>query len=350
MKKIKEALNISEDILSDLELSRVSLEQICLKCLRLARLINDTDSIKWFSLEINWYDYNNIIKWIDSKEYFNIWKNHWRLNIIEDPITKEKKENIYSSSISELEALIESNKVALLGIKTPESYAPAVSSSQTEGYYTWAPLKYEFVQEKFWDVVNKIQQHQSTTTWHIKSQQATLWKIRANIYQYVLEKNYELKYWNTVETIFSWIVFNVEEKLPQISSEANEILSTIYDNLLSDKNEDWSNAVHSCRKVFQLFVDNLRPTSNEDKVLEWWKKIKMWQENYINRLIDYIESMSSSNTFKNIVWWELKYIWERIDWIYNSLNKWTHKWLEKKEAERYVIYTFLLLSDIMSLI
>ena len=33
MNKIEESLNISEDILTDLELNRISLEQICLKCL-----------------------------------------------------------------------------------------------------------------------------------------------------------------------------------------------------------------------------------------------------------------------------------------------------------------------------
>lgn len=39
MKKIQEALELSEDLLKDLELSRMNLQQICLKCGRLARLL-----------------------------------------------------------------------------------------------------------------------------------------------------------------------------------------------------------------------------------------------------------------------------------------------------------------------
>lgn len=65
--------------------------------------------------------------------------------------------------------------------------------------------------------------------------------------------------------------------------------------------------------------------------------------------MDYIESKSSSNSFNSIVWSHLKFIWERLDSVYNSANKWTHKTLTKEEAERYVIFTFIILHDILSL-
>jgi len=45
----------------------------------------------------------------------------------------------------------------------------------------------------------------------------------------------------------------------------------------------------------------------------------------------------------------LDYIGDRIDSIYNASTKGTHAKVSKEEAERYVIYTYLLLSDLLSL-
>lgn len=55
MQKNKDLLELTEDILTDLELSRIPFEQICLKVSRLGRLLGDTNIIKWIKFELTGY-------------------------------------------------------------------------------------------------------------------------------------------------------------------------------------------------------------------------------------------------------------------------------------------------------
>ncbi len=58
--KTEEMLNLSDEILSDLEMGTIPLENIISKCKKLGRMRNDFEAIKWFSLELNGYDKNRI--------------------------------------------------------------------------------------------------------------------------------------------------------------------------------------------------------------------------------------------------------------------------------------------------
>ena len=349
MEKIKESLNLTEDILTDLELDRISLEQICLKTLRLARLLNDFDAKKWLLLELNWYNSNNQKDWVDN-ESFKIWISHWRWNLYYDINSKENIQKIWIYSISELECSIESSKQTMKNINAPESYSPAIASYQTEWYYTWAPLKSEIVHEKYQDVLNKVKDEHNKISVNIKTYQSILSKIKAEIYNYVLEKNYQLKYWNTVYEIFENSRKNTIERIWLISQEMMEILSSIDENLNSANQVDWSNAIHNCRRVLSNIADKLYPPSNKVIDIWGWNKLKLDWEHYIARLKQYIKEKQWSDTFNKIVWSGLEYIWCMIDSIYKSTTKGSHDIVNtKEEAERYVIYTFMLLNDILSL-
>ncbi|OGU57053.1 MAG: hypothetical protein A2V66_05560 [Ignavibacteria bacterium RBG_13_36_8] len=127
---------------------------------------------------------------------------------------------------------------------------------------------------------------------------------------------------------------------------------SVYDNLKSENPEDWSNAVHSCRRILQAFADKYYPPNPDGKneIESGSKKIKVGKKNYINRLILYIESKSKSKNFINIVGSHLDFIGNRIDSIYDASNKGSHSIIKtKEEAERYIIYTYLLIGDLLLL-
>jgi len=72
-------------------------------------------------------------------------------------------------------------------------------------------------------------------------------------------------------------------------------------------------------------------------------------KNYVIRLKQYIKEKASSENFSRIVGSHSDYIGIRIDAIYKASTKGTHSKVTQEEAERYVIYTYLLLGDILSL-
>lgn len=121
MKKIKELLDLSEETLGDLELDRVSIEKICLKVSRLARLLWDENAIKWMKFEINWYPLD--CEWNYTKEaYFISWKYSNR----EFFDKNKKKSYIFTETIPTIESKIEASKLELSVLSDPDV---SVSSS-----------------------------------------------------------------------------------------------------------------------------------------------------------------------------------------------------------------------------
>ena len=126
----------------------------------------------------------------------------------------------------------------------------------------------------------------------------------------------------------------------------------VYDNLKSNNPEDWSNSVHSCRRILQAVADMLYPPSPNDLIEIERKggKIKVGPDNYINRLMIYVEDNSNSERFQDIVGSHLKFLGDRLHAIYSAASKGSHAEIKtREEAEPYIIYTYLFLGDILRL-
>lgn len=80
------------------------------------------------------------------------------------------------------------------------------------------------------------------------------------------------------------------------------------------------------------------------------RTIKLGPDNYINRLIAYVEENTDSKRFEEIVGSHMKYLGERLDAIFQAAQKGSHDVIStREEADRYVIYTYLVVGDILSL-
>jgi hypothetical protein len=123
---------------------------------------------------------------------------------------------------------------------------------------------------------------------------------------------------------------------------------SVYENLSSDNPEDYANAVHSCRRILLDLADALYPPSDTPIQING-KPIKVGTDQYVNRLIQYISSKSNSDTYKDIVGSDLRSIGERLDAVNDAVCKGTHTDIAKEEAQRYIIHTYFLISDIISL-
>jgi hypothetical protein len=157
-----------------------------------------------------------------------------------------------------------------------------------------------------------------------------------------------------VEDVFSRRRERVDSYISSAMPKAAQKLMAIYDNLSSENPEDWSNAVHGCRRMLRDLADIIFPAQKEDRVTVINGKqrtIKLGKENYVNRLIAFIEDNSSSERFQEIVGSHLKYIGERLDSIFKASQQGSHEEIvDKDEADRYVIYTYMIVGDILSLL
>ena len=324
--QLEQALALSEGILQNIELNELSLTNIVLKASRLARLLNDFEYQKIFQYEASGYPTtpDGI-----SPEIFSICKKANRVYLKKkDGETSEyanrKSIEQYEHELSSAQDSLKMSADANVSITSsnPSQYVHAPSGNKGER---------KGLRNEISDVTEIISSRKSF------------------IYDYVLEKNYELKFSKVNNDIFNRTQTNVDAIMGELLPDTIKKFTSAYNNLTSENDEDWSNAVHSCRRILQDLSDKIYPARG-DKVLENGKKVKLGTENYINRLIAYIEEHSESKRFEELVGSNLSYIGQRLDSIFHASQKGSHKVISSQdEADRYVIYTYLLVGDILKL-
>jgi len=136
--------------------------------------------------------------------------------------------------------------------------------------------------------------------------------------------------------------------------DAVQRFTAAYDNLRSENPEDWSNAVHSCRRILQDLADAVFPATDEDRQVQdegGMKKVKLGKGHYINRIIAFLGDRSSSARFEQIVGSHLRFVGDRLDAVFSAAQKGSHQTiLRREEADRFVVYTYLIVGDVLSLL
>ena len=328
--RILECTELSKEILKNFEMSELPINNIILKCLRLCRLMNDTDGIRLFQFESSGYTStpNGIPTdaWEIAKLAGRVYKKKEIVNG-----KSEIKEYANTLLLADLEETIDAQKIRLSASVDPNV---SISSSNPHQFVNYPQGN---AMERT-AIVNSIRENKNT-----------IQKVKGNLYNYILNIYNKLMYGNIVEDTFTKARLLVNNKLSDICPKAVEKFVAVYNNMDSDNPEDWANAVHSCRRILLDLADALYPPQ-DTPIMVKGKSIKVGQEQYINRLVQFVASKKGSQTYSQIIGADLASIGERIDAIYNASNKGTHVEVQKDEASRYIIHTYLLISDIISLI
>lgn len=326
-----EALHLSDEVLRNVELDEALLSRVVLKVIRLARLLNDADNERMFSLEASGYP--RTPDGIPNPE----WGIALRANRgyqDRDAKTKQMKQFAYTDSIDEIEQEIEACKLRL----QTAGAAPASNNAPHSPFIP--PPHMAYIQERE-NTVNNIRKLTER-----RAERRTL------IHQYALRVHHELKFSGIAADVFARLRERVDRAVGSKVPESVKRFTAVYDNLASQNPEDWSNAVHSCRRILQDLADVLYPPREDREIDVSGRKkiIKLGTDNYINRLAAFAEERSASDRFEEIVGSNLSYLGERLDATFQAAQKGSHTTIfSQEEADRYVVYTYLLVGDLLAL-
>jgi len=101
----------------------------------------------------------------------------------------------------------------------------------------------------------------------------------------------------------------------------------------------------------QAVADVIYPPRDAKTISVGAKKrtIQLGAEHYINRLVAFCEERSSSERFNELVGSHLALLGDRLDAVFRAAQKGSHAMVTRDEASRTVVYTYLLIGDILEL-
>jgi hypothetical protein len=193
---------------------------------------------------------------------------------------------------------------------------------------------------------------------NIRDAEHNLTILKGQYYKYALKVNLELKFSQQAEDVFSSFRFSADKNLINYAPESLRRLAAAYENLHSDNSESWSQALTSCRRVFQELSDSLfnsfiTNVENGNYQTSSGKVFSVSGENYKNRLYAVVDFLSKSKTSRNLIGSEIMYLIDWIDCFHDLLSKGVHEIeepIEYEEARFGILHTYMLLGNIANLL
>lgn len=345
--KVAHLLAISDEILNNLDSADGSLEKTILKCKKLARLRDDLDALGWFTVELHGYGRDIALPGIDPRALDRYAERSGRCQTAIDKATGKEVTRYWSASIAELEAGIESDRIALNNLIPPQQYTPATSASSTENQLI-GKSSYQYVIEKYADVLVAIREQQHGLSESIKTRRTLLAKIRNNIYSYVMQVNLQLRFESVTESIFQKTKEAVDKQLSHTCPGALQKFVAAYERLHSENPEEWSQAMSSCRNILKEYADVVFPASGQKYRKKSGEELVVTDDKHKNRLIAFIDKYASGdrNKFLSARVSDLE---SRIHYLNDLLSRGTHVGMGVDDVRICVLDTYFLIGSLLSL-
>ena len=329
MDKIEKALEACEKVIDGIEDNTVTTESALLLCTKIARLTNDEENMIWLQYEYGGYPRN-----IEGRVIPDAWALAYKKG---RGYQEDGKSYIFTELASELEAKIIAQQ-------------NSVGNFTTKG----ASVSGEWAVPAMSNLTNTVKKSTTAMVANIALAKRRLSLLKAQYYEYALKKQIELTFGNVATSVFVKYRERVDLAFSDLSKETLLKLQAIEGKLDSDNPEMYSQALTTCRRLFEsvaveLFDKYFPGYTNKTYKTKSGKEIDVSGDHYKNKLSAVIEKLEDKSPKKTIVGSDIIYL---LDWIDNLINlqcKGVHSDVTKETAERCILQTYMCFGDILTL-
>ena len=185
-----------------------------------------------------------------------------------------------------------------------------------------------------------------------KGNDGTHYKINLNTHlNYVKKKAHELasslfeqlKFSGTVSNCFDIMKDVVDDRLLDLNPAIAEQLMLAFKSISSDKEEEWSQALTTCRRLLESLADELYPASNKK-----FNGRPVGQTQYVNRLWAFMDDAIQSDSNKELAKAHIDFLGSWLEKVNKITNKGVHSDVEHLEAVKSVFHTYLVVADLLN--
>ena len=326
-----QALDACEKVINGMEDGDITISSALLQCMKIARLVNDSDAMEWLSYELGGYPRNE--KGYLTTSAWNIAVQHGRSFVDRS----DKKTYVFSELAAELESIISNSKEAInnfstQGFSVSGEWALAATSRMTEN-------------------VNQATNNLLSTS---KLNEQRLSIIKSQIYNYAVKWQIDLQFGKTAKKIFDEYQEKVSLFFSDLSTTTLQKLSAIEDLMEDGNPERYSQVLTSCRRLWedtakQLFNEVLPNYTEKTFKTRSGKEIDVSGDHYNNKLSAVIETLQSKAAKNTLVGSEIIYLIDWMEQINNLQSSGVHSDVTREKAMQCIIHTYIALGDILKL-
>lgn len=318
MQEKKVALQVIEESLKELESPKGSILSAVQKLQRSASIVGDEEKRLWCSIQLGDSTYVHPLK---NLTYFLI--NH------QDPSTSDYQEGI-SKHIKILEKLGLTHEIHF----TNEEINIKLDASGG-GY-----VNIGFIEERYADLVrlkkgNDGTHYKNNLNNHLNFVKKKAHELASDLYK-------KLKFSGTVSNCFDLLRDAVDDKLLDLNPVISEQLMLAFKSVSSNKEEEWSQALTTCRRLIEALADELYPATNDNG-----EGRALGKTQYVNRIWAFMDASIESKSNKDLAKVHLDFLGSWLEKINKLSNKGVHAELGQLEATKAVFHTYLMIADIL---
>ena len=319
-----EALALAEETLAQLELGQGRLMPIVLRCLRLARLVENEDAETLFRLELRGYP--NDQSW-DVK--YAKWSGR------EANKTPEGTQLYWINPIEVIEGELEIARAELETLKLTPMSISEVSRGEADQKLWMSPTP---AQKMLTSILKERRQRANDMQrWtHVVA------CLRGTIQEWLSNLVIRLRYGTIVDTVLQQTKQRFDQFLSKHAPEVGRKLASAYGRADSGESEEWSQALTSCRRALKALADAIYPAT-EDKPAGH----DLSEESYKNRLLQFVSENLPSESQGALINAEVESVARRVDALNELASKGVHSDVEWRDVELTVVHTYLVAGEIL---
>lgn len=326
-----QALDACDKVINGIEDGAITVSSALLQCMKIARLVNDTDGQEWLGYEYGGYPRTD--EGFVTNSAWNVAVHHGRSYIN----VKDKERYIFTELAAELEESIASARVALTNYTTQGfSAAGEFALSATDRMVVR-------VAEGTNGLLNKNQ-----------TSEKRLSILKSQYYDYAVRWQIDLQFGNSAKEIFEEYQEMVSLYFSNFSTTTLQKLYAIQDLMEDENPERYSQVLTSCRRLWeevakQLFEEIL--PRHKDKIFKTKSgaEIDVSGDHYNNKLSAVIETLQAKAAKNTLVGSEIIYLVDWIEQINKLQSSGVHSDVTRDQAMQCIIHTYIAIGDILKL-
>lgn len=317
--RLNMARQTARELVDQLEGGSAPISDSLLKAKRLARLLRDSDAQTWLDYELCGYPAR-----VDPTKLGGCLKYLQQANrLFPDGKT-------FAPSLPALEATILAEQTALAAVKVP---SPGVVKNYLEAGATK-------------EIIDKLNTQLAFAKIGYQNAVSNFNAVKAALHRYAVDAHLALELGDVAEGIFDAARSEVDAFVRANCPQAAEQLVAVSDRMREKNSEARSQALTTCRRLLATVADAIFPAREEPFTDAGGKTRKIGPEQYVNRLLAFVEGRISSGTSVNIVRAEMEHLAARLTAIYEKHSKGVHADVGEDEARLVVVHTYLLLAEV----